>query len=66
VLNDAVTPVGSPEAVKVTVPVNPFCGVTVILLVPLAACATDKLLGEADRLKSGAATALTLSVIVVV
>jgi hypothetical protein len=66
VLNDAVTPVGSPEGVKVTVPVNPFCGVTVILLVPLAACATDKLLGEADRLKSGAATALTLSVIAVV
>jgi hypothetical protein len=49
-----------------TVPVNPFCGVTVMVLVPLDPCATDKLLGEAERVKSGVATALTLSVIVVV
>lgn len=35
-LNDAVTPVGSPEADKLTLLVNPLCGVTVTLLVPVA------------------------------
>jgi hypothetical protein len=36
VLNAAVTPLGKPEADKVTLPLKPFCGVTVIVLVPLA------------------------------
>ena len=36
VLNDAVTPLGRPEADKLTLPVKPFCGVTLIVLVPLA------------------------------
>jgi len=36
-LNDAVTPLGSPETDKLTLPLKPFCGVTVIVLVPLAA-----------------------------
>ena len=53
VLKEAVTPVGSPEALKATVPLNPFFGVTVIVLVPLAPRATVKEVGEADRLKSG-------------
>ena len=35
VLKEAVTPLGRPEAVKATVPVNPFCGVTLMVLVPL-------------------------------
>ena len=35
-LNAAVTPVGSPDAAKLTVPVNPFAGTTVIVLVPFA------------------------------
>ena len=34
-LNDAVRPAGSPEADKLTLLVNPLCGVTVTLLVPL-------------------------------
>ena len=34
-LKDAVTPVGSPEADKLTPLVKPLCGVTVTLLVPL-------------------------------
>ena len=63
-LNDGVTPVGRPDAVRFTFPVNPFVGVTVIVLVPLAPCAT--VAGEAERLKSRVATALTTSVIVVV
>jgi len=33
-LNDAVTPLGSPEAVKFTLPVNPFWPVTVMVDVP--------------------------------
>jgi hypothetical protein len=32
---DAVTPVGIPDAVKATVPVKPFSGLTVMVLVPL-------------------------------
>ena len=35
VLNDAVTPFGRPEAAKVTFPVKPFWGLTVIVLEPL-------------------------------
>jgi hypothetical protein len=35
-LNDAVTPLGRPDADKVTPPLKPFCGVTVIVLVPPA------------------------------
>jgi hypothetical protein len=56
-LNEAVTPAGSPEAAKATVPLNPFFGVTVMVLVPLAPCATLKELGEAERLKSGVVAA---------
>lgn len=37
----AVTPVGNPEAARVTLPVNPFRSVTVMVSVPLAPCATD-------------------------
>src|SRR5271154_3418485 len=37
-LNDAVTPLGRPDADKLTLPVKPFCGVTLIVLVPLAPC----------------------------
>jgi hypothetical protein len=35
-LKDAVTPLGRPDAAKLTLPVKPFSGVTVIVLVPLA------------------------------
>ena len=50
---DAVTPLGCPDTEKLTLPVNPFSGLTEIVLVPLAPCATVKLVGEAERLKSG-------------
>jgi len=35
VLNDAVTPFGRPDAAKVTFPVKPFWGATVMVLEPL-------------------------------
>ena len=66
-LKDAVTPLGAPDAEKLTVPLKPPEGVTVIVLVPLAPCATETLLGEADRLKLGAgAAAVTVTPTVVV
>lgn len=50
----AVTPEGRPEADKVTLPVNPPDGVTVMVLLPLVLpCVTLKLEGEADRVKFG-------------
>src|SRR6266852_7033340 len=48
-LKEAVTPVGNPEADRLTLPVNPFCGVIVTALVPLAPCVTVRLLGKAER-----------------
>jgi len=51
--NDAVTPLGRPDAASVTLPENPPTSVTVIVLVPLLPCVTDTLLGEADRVKLG-------------
>ena len=33
-LNEAVTPLGNPEADRLTLPVKPLCGVTVTVLVP--------------------------------
>jgi hypothetical protein len=47
--NVAVTPLGKPDADKLTPAVKPFCGVTVIVLVPAVPCAIVKLLGDAER-----------------
>lgn len=52
-LNDAVTPLGRPDADKPTLPLNPFCSVTVIVLVPIVPCVMVKLFGDAERLKFG-------------
>ena len=51
----AVTPEGSPETERVTDPVNPFRGFTVIVLLPLLPWVTLKELGEAESEKSGLA-----------
>ena len=48
-LNDAVTPLGRPDADKLTLPLKPFCGVTVMVLALLVPWTTLTLLGEADR-----------------
>lgn len=62
-LNEAVTPLGSPEADKVTLDENPFKRLMVMELVPLAPRATLRLLGNAERLKSGGGVEeLTVSV----
>ena len=48
-LNDAVTPLGRPDADKLTLPPKPFCGVIVTVLVPLVPCVMLKLPGDAER-----------------
>jgi len=53
-LNDAVTPAGRPEADKLTLLLKPFCGVTAMVLAPLAPCAIVTLLGEEESEKFGA------------
>ena len=51
-LNEAVTPFGNPEAASDTLPENPFTGVMVMVLVPLAPpLAMVTTFGEAERLK---------------
>lgn len=62
----AVTPAGSPAMERLTLPVKPFTGVTVMVLLPLADLLMLRLAGEADNEKSGLAGALTVSVMVVV
>ena len=64
-LNDAVTPLGRPEADRPTLPPKPFCGLTVIVLVPLVPWVTVTLDGDAERLKFGWATAFTVRLTVV-
>lgn len=51
--NAAVTPLGRPDAARVTLPVNPPTSVTVIVLVPLPPCVIVRLLGESDKVKLG-------------
>jgi hypothetical protein len=66
-LKDAVTPVGKPGGAKLTVLLlKPPDGVIVIVLVPLAPCAIVRLLGNADRLKSGVAAPFTVRLTVAV
>jgi hypothetical protein len=52
-MKDAVTPLGNPGAVSVTLPVNPFWPVTVIPVVPEPPWTMDREAGEASRLKLG-------------
>jgi hypothetical protein len=47
-LKAAVMPLGNPEAESDTLPLNPSCGVIVIVLVPWLPCVMFKLLGLAD------------------
>jgi hypothetical protein len=47
-LKDAVTPLGRPEADRLTAPAKPFEGVIVMLLVPWLPCAMLSAVGEAE------------------
>jgi len=57
VANPAVTPLGKPEADKVTLPLNPLAGETVMVLPPAVPCVMVTVPGEADKLKSGGGAA---------
>jgi hypothetical protein len=48
-LNAAVTPLGSPDAERATLPAKPFNGVMVIALVPWLPCTTVNELGAVDK-----------------
>jgi hypothetical protein len=52
-LKEADTPLGRPEADKLTLPLKPPCGVTVMVLVALVPCVIVKLLGDAESAKLG-------------
>src|ERR1035441_10246876 len=52
-LNPAVTPLGNPEAERVTLSLKPFTGTMLIVLVPLLPWTTVTVPGEALRLKFG-------------
>ena len=65
-LNDAVTPLGRPDAVNATVPVKPFTLPTVTVLVPFALCAMLSVDGDADSEKSAVAVVEIVNAIVVV
>lgn len=62
--NDPRTPEGRPDMLTVTEPVNPFSGVNVRMLFPVAPCAMLRDAGEAASMKVGAAA--TVNAIVVV
>ena len=62
--NDAVTPLGRPEADKLTLPVKPFCGVTMMVLEPFDPCVILRLLDDNERLKSGGAFTVRATVVV--
>jgi hypothetical protein len=49
-LNEADTPVGNPDAASATVPVNPFCGCTLIETVPLPPAITFRAEAAAESL----------------
>jgi hypothetical protein len=65
-LNEALTPFEKPEADRLTLPPNPFSELTVMVLVPLPPRRMLRLLGDAERLKSGCGAGLTVRLIGVV
>ena len=50
-LNEAVTPLGRPEADRLMVPLKPPCRATVMVLVPLEPCGTVNPVGAAEMVK---------------
>ena len=64
--NDAVTPFGRPDAERFTLPVKPFSGAMLIVLVALLPRRIVKLLGDTDNEKSGAGDTVREIVVVLV
>jgi hypothetical protein len=62
---DAVTPLGTPDTARFTLPVKPYSGVTVIVDVPEPPWLMLKLLGEDESAKIGAWTATVMFVVAV-
>jgi hypothetical protein len=65
-LNEAVTPAGRPEAVRVTFALNPFSGLTVIVALAVFPCARLRLADEEESVKVGGGTIVTPMVTVLV
>ncbi len=63
---DAVTPLGRPDATRVTLPLNPFAPVTVMVSVALLSWATDKLDAEGESVKLGGLLTVNATVVLVV
>jgi hypothetical protein len=63
-LKAAVTPLGMPDAATLTVPLNPFSALPVIVLAPLLPCATLRLAGDTERVKFGGAAIVSAIVAV--
>jgi hypothetical protein len=49
----ALTPLGKPDTLKFTLPVNPFSGLIVMVAEPAAPWGKVKLVGDAERVKLG-------------
>ena len=65
-LKVAVTPLCRPVATRATLPAKLFSFETEMVLVPLRPCVIARLVGEAERLKSGVAEAAGVSVYIFV
>jgi hypothetical protein len=63
-LKDAVTPLGSPDADKLTLPLKPLVGLTVTVLLALLPWVTETLAGDAESVKFGAAFTVSVTVVV--
>jgi hypothetical protein len=62
VAKDAVTPLGRPEAARVTLPVNPPRSVTVTVSVEPMPVVSERLVGDAASVKPGVALVVTVRV----
>lgn len=62
-LKEAVAPLGRPETDKLTLPLKPLSGFSVMVLEPLDPCAMVRLVGEAESVKFGGGLMVRESVV---